>query len=383
MSDGVQTATTTLSLLGEAVVTAGGWYAEAAREFADGLLVARGEWWRRPAGAAPGPWFAQSRDGGATWQPYALPGDGRDHRRAVSGFTHPRRDGSVLGWDAAWNTTTPYDGRPGTPIAQAVRRARNVDALVRGESERAPATVWLPYLTPLVGDDSKTLYTPAIWGRFVETEDGTLIQGTYPVLAYDRAPRNWPEHKVAAKQYRACVIYSRDDGAMWHYLATVAASAQFPLPQLAEGYCEPDLLYLGAGRLLCVLRSGGNPGGRLLERMTPLVACRSADGGLSWSPPVPIAAYGVKPVLLRLRSGVIVCLAGRPGFFLLTSRDDGQTWSAPHWVTESNAAWSRCASGYGELIELRDGTLGVAYDEHEGAGDALRLVTKFRRYKVE
>ena len=48
-------------------------------------------------------------------------------------------------------------------------------------------------MEPLLGDDCRTLYTPALWGKVVETEAGHLIQGAYPVLGYGRRPRLWQE----------------------------------------------------------------------------------------------------------------------------------------------------------------------------------------------
>ena len=371
-----------LSLLGESVLRECAWYTDAVRRFDGGLLLVHGESWRRDWGQPdPGPWWQSSEDGGMTWRPYVKPGDGCDHTLGAVPFLLQRRDGSVIGWAGAWNAEQAYEGRPGQPVAQSVIRAPSWDALLRGQGQRGPSTVWVPYLAPLVGDDGKTAYTPAIWGTMVEADHGHLVQGVYPVLACDRAQRLWAEQKKPAPKYRTCVIYSRDDGATWHYLATVASPEQSPLPALAEGYCEPDLLWFGDGRLLCVMRSGGNIG-TLMDRCTPLVASRSNDGGLTWTPPASISAYGVKPVLLRMSNGLVVCLAGRPGFFLLFSADEGRTWSTPHWVSESTGPWGRSASGYGELIELEPGVLGISYDEYVGEGDAARMVAKFRRYRL-
>jgi len=216
----------------------------------------------------------------------------------------------------------------------------------------------------------------------LETENGYLLQAAYSFFAYDRAPRLWLEQKMHAYQYRTYVLYSQDDGAAWQYLATVAASSQYPQPAQAEGYCEPDLLAFGDRSLLCVMRSGGNPTGVLMERYTPLVASRSDDGGLTWTAPASIAAYGVAPMLLQMSSGLVVCLSGRPGFFLLFSSDEGRTWSPPHWLSESHGPFGRSSSGYGQLIELQPGVLGVAYDEYVGERNDARMVTKFRRYRI-
>jgi hypothetical protein len=373
-----------VDLLGESVIVQDGWYPEALRRFDDGRMVVRANYWKRNWDA-PGrdPWCMVSGDGGQTWQPCAKSGDGLDYALAADPFLSQRRDGSVIGWASSWISGPEYKGRPGQPIPHTMVRAPSWEALLRGQGQTAPATLWLPHSVPLVGDDFRTVYTAAIWGKMVETETGHLIQGAYPVLEYDRAPRLWAEQKGPAAQYRTCVLYSQDDGATWHYLATVASSDRYPLPAQGEGYCEPDLLYFGDGRLLCVMRSGGSPSGKLMERCTPLVACRSEDGGLSWTAPTPIAAYGVKPVLTRMSSGPVACLAGRPGFFLAFSADQGRTWSTPCWVTESHGRWSRSASGYGEVIELEPGVLGVAYDEYCGDESSGRMVTKFRRYRVK
>jgi hypothetical protein len=223
---------------------------------------------------------------------------------------------------------------------------------------------------------------PATWGKLIEADYGYLIQATYPRLAYDNAPRLWKEQKMLAYKYRSCVIYSQDDGTTWRYLATIASPEQYPLPANSEGYCEPDLLYFGKGHLLSVMRTGGNPSGNLMERFTPLVASRSKDGGLTWTPPEPIAPYGVAPVLLHMKNGLVVCLSGRPGFFLLFSADEGVSWSAPYWVSKSNGAWGHCSSGYGQLMELSPGVLGIAYDEYIGEGDNARMVAKFRSYHI-
>ncbi len=372
-----------IKLLGESIVKNEGWYTDVVRHFDCDLLVAHGASWRKnlndPDG---GPWWQMSRNAGVTWEPYARPDNDHDHRYGAMPFMSERGDGSVIGWAGAWNAEQEYKGRPGQPIAQSVIRAPSWNALVEGQGERVPATIWIPYMVPLVGDDFKTLYTPAIWGKMVDAGEGHLVQAVYPVLLHDQAPRLWTEQKAPAPKYRTCVIYSRDDGVTWHFLATVASALQHPLPAQAEGYCEPDLLHFGGANLLCVMRSGGSPTGTLMERCTPLVASMSKDGGLTWTPPSAIAAYGVKPVLLQMSNGLVACLSGRPGFFLLFSADGGYTWSTPHWVSESHGPWGRSASGYGELIEVEPGVLGVAYDEYVSSGNESKMVTKFRRYRM-
>ena len=370
-----------LTRLSDSVVAERGWYANILHRLDDGLLLAHGVS-RKPVDNSR-EWWKVSADGGISWQSYSKTRD-KDYTR-ISATMCQRRDGSVIGWAGAWNLKTDYHGRPGQPVPQSMIHAPSFNALILGQGVNTETTVSIPYMVPLMGDDlnEPPAYSPDIWGKMLEADHGYLVQAVYPRLAYDNAPRLWAEQKSPAFKYRTCMIYSQDDGASWHYLSTVASPEQYPLPAQAEGYCEPDLLYFGNGKLLCVMRSGGNPAGTFMERYTPLVSCRSSDGGLTWSPPEPIAPFGVAPVLLRMRSGLLVCLSGRPGFFMLFSADEGNTWSAPSWISKSNGPYGSSSSGYGQMIELEPGVLGVAYDEYIGEGDDARMVTKFRRYRVE
>jgi hypothetical protein len=368
----------------EVLLAERGWYTEGLRRLPDGTLVVRGHTWRDPEGP-PRLWLRISTDGGRTWvpPPASAPDAGPDYALACNPLLLQRRDGRVIGWAGVWNLTTEYRGRPGQPTVQTVVQAANWDALLYGPRATISAPIYIPYMTPLVGDDLRTRYTPALWGQMIETEDGHLIQATYPVLASDRSPRLWENQMGFAPQYRTIVIYSQDDGATWHYLATVAAADRYPLPPQAEGYCEPDLLYFGNGHLICIMRSGGNPAGFLQERYTPLMVSHSYDGGLSWEPPYPIAAHGVKPVLLSMSNGLIACLAGRPGFFLLFSADQGRTWSTPHWISQQHGPWGESPTRKGALLELEPGVLAISYDEYSSIGSEARMVSKWRRCRIE
>lgn len=371
-------------LLSEFTLAERAWYTEGLRRLPDGKLVVRGQAWRDEV-HPPRMWQRISEDDGTTWHAPAAAeaGGAPDYSRATNPLLFQRRDGTVIGFASAWDLTPEYRGRPGQAVDQTIVRAGSWDALLTGQTEQFRAPTYIPYMMPLVGDDFKIRYTPALWGQMVETESGHLIQAAYPGLEYGRVPRQWDNQKGFAPQYRTIVIYSQDDGATWHYLATVAAPDRYPLPAQAEGYCEPDLLYFGGGHVLCVMRSGGSPTGFMLERCMPLMASHSFDGGLSWEPPYQIAAYGVKPVLLRMSNGLIACLAGRPGFFLVFSGDDGRTWSSLHWVSQTHGRYTESPSGYGALVEPEPGVLAVSYDEYVGSGSEARMVSKLRRYRIE
>lgn len=79
-------------------------------------------------------------------------------------------------------------------------------------------------------------------------------------------------------QYRTWCIVSHDNGHTFEYLSTIADCGTYPVPD-GEGYCEPDLVYLGNGHILAALRTQGH------EVYTPLFCSHSYDSGKTWSKP--------------------------------------------------------------------------------------------------
>lgn len=370
-----------LSLISETTIKDNSWYIDILSSIGNNQLLVRGQTWMDKS--QPSRWWRISTDGGAHWEPYTI----KDSNKPP--FLRPNMltlsDGSIIGWEDGWNKNTAYNGHPGESVKHTIIYASSMEELIEGNIKIKEVAISLPYMVPLMSDNTQSppTYVLPTWGKLIEGDHGYLIQAAYPRLAFDKAPRLWAEQKTLAYKYRTCIIYSRDKGVTWNYLSTVASPEQHPLPTQAEGYCEPDLLYLGNGSMLCVMRSGGNPGGSMMERYTPLYSCHSTDGGLSWTTPVAIAPFGVNPVLLRMKNGLIVCLSGRPGFFLIFSTDEGKSWSSPYWISKSNGAYFRSSSGYGQLLEVEPGELGVAYDEYCCEGDRTRMVTKFKSFTIE
>ena len=357
------------------------WYTDILSNIGNNQLLVRGQTWMDKS--QPSQWWRISQDGGTHWGPFAKVDSFNPSSLKPNMIT--LSEGSIIGWEDGWNKNTAYDGHPGESVRHTIICASSMEELIKGNIKTKEVAISLPYMVPLMSDNTQSppIYVLPTWGKLIEGDYGYLIQAAYPRLVFDKAPRLWTEQKTLAYKYRTCIIYSRDKGSTWNYLSTVASPEQYPLPTQAEGYCEPDLLYLGNGNILCVMRSGGNPGGSMMERYTPLFSCHSTDGGLSWTTPVAIAPFGVNPVLLRMKNGLIVCLSGRPGFFLIFSTDEGKSWSSPYWISKSNGAYFRSSSGYGQLLELEPGKLGVTYDEYCSEGDTTKMVTKFKSFTIE
>jgi hypothetical protein len=84
-----------------------------------------------------------------------------------------------------------------------------------------------------------------------------------------------------------------------------------------------------------------------------------------------------------MSNGVIVCASGRPGVFLLFSRDGGETWSKPHIVTDYDATWGKCSSGYTSIGEVKPGVLCLLYDDvYTNAKGEISNLVKMRKYQV-
>jgi len=267
------------------------------------------------------------------------------------------------------------------PFTAHVRRAQSAKDLLDGNYVDDFAKVSIPDLAPGFGDDGKS-YTGSIDHGIVELANGDLLMTMYGSFRGDNIPIPYFHH--GTMQYRTWVCISKDRGKSWSYLATVASPVASPLPKLAEGYCEPDLISVGGNNLLAVMRSGGHTGPEgSTDYYTPLYANFSHDGGRTWTEPGPIYKYGVWPRLLKMQDGTIVCESGRPGISLLFSSDQGKSWSAPFVISSMNARWGYCPSGYNSIAEIELGVLALIYDTFESdSSGASSHVVKMARYKV-
>lgn len=306
-----------------------------------------------------------SHDGGKTWSPTTA-----DIGPAVE---YP--DGTILSVTGAAKLRDKPAGDEPLEYQFNVRRAASFQAVLDGKTQDELVKVSIPGLDEVYGDDNER-HTALVDHGLVRMPNGDLVVTMYGVFKADRTPV--PYFVKEFRQYRSWACISKDGGRTWSFLSTIASVNEHPLPKLAEGYCEPDLAVVGDNRLLCVMRTGGSPGEQP-KRYTPLVACISNDGGATWDTPKTEYPWGVFPRLLKMSNGPVVCLTGRPGFFLLTTGDGGVTWSKPEFIQEADGPWGKAPSGYGSIGEVEPGVVGVIYDLFENN----RRVVKMRRYSIE
>ena len=176
----------------------------------------------------------------------------------------------------------------------------------------------------------------------VQLEDGSLLAALYGKFTTD-------------VKYRSFVAHSVDRGETWHYLSTVAFDLTAGNQHRMESFCEPDLLLLPGGEILCFMRTGGTYN----STFSPLYMSRSIDGGKSWSHADPIADRGVWPNACLMENGVIAVTCGRTGDWLAFSLDQGHSWIGHFCFYRGPQAYDAC--NYDSVEEVEPDTLLVAY----------------------
>ena len=246
------------------------------------------------------------------------------------------------------------------PYLMKIMRAESMDALLSGDIQVSFAQVEIPDLAVGYGDsqDPKEYHTGVTGQTVIVMPNGDLIVPMYGQFKADTTKLSYFQN-YDFYQYRVWCVISRDNGRSFSYLSTVADVQTYPCDPEAEGYCEPDMLHLGNGHLLCVMRTQGH------EVYSALYAAHSYDGGITWEPPKEICPYGVLPRLVRLSDGGLLCASGKWGTFFITSSDEGRTWAKPYAVSDNRGQWDRGPSGYVSVWETRPGEILLVWDETE------------------
>jgi hypothetical protein len=239
-------------------------------------------------------------------------------------------DGTILSWNGL------YMKPSGELFGWS---CRSVGADVFTETLEVPVQMPPDVVKPLDPQPpGKTMVNVQLGGTIMELDNGEILHAASG------------EFRGEGERNRVFILKSTDRGASWSYTVTVATD---PEEKFGKGLCEPDMICLPNGDVLCVIRTGHD---------SPMIQSRSADGGQTWSDPEVLATNGVAPQLLLLESGIIACSFGRldghpsEGNAIMFSRDDGQTW------TERTIIAKGPSTGYTSMVEIAPGELLYAYD---------------------
>lgn len=162
--------------------------------------------------------------------------------------------------------------------------------------------------------------------KIIAINDGSLLMSLYGSIKNTSV-------------FSVILVRSTDRGKTWNYYSTVAYNLTKNL--LPEGFCEPTLLMLPNKKMLCFIRTSGNYPSSLgssnnndtsvkmpfhYTKTTPLFMSESIDNGKTWSNAHPVNSFGVWPDALVLQNGIIAVSYGRPGNWLMFSKDEGSSW---------------------------------------------------------
>jgi hypothetical protein len=137
---------------------------------------------------------------------------------------------------------------------------------------------------------------------------------------------------------------------------------QTGLPLQREwGFEEPCLLATPNGKIFCFMRTGSSYFASLSDfnTETPLYMSISNDGGASWSNADAVAPFGVWPSAVMMKNGVMVVNYGRPGNWLMASKDEGKSWG-PIFCFYQDLYPPDCGN-YFSMAEVEEDTLLVVY----------------------
>ena len=168
-----------------------------------------------------------------------------------------------------------------------------------------------------------------------DATDGPIIQlqdGSVLICVYGRT--------VDAEHGQVAFCRSADGGDTWELLSTVSTDHEMSETSVAQ---LPD------GRLVLMSRPEGD-------------VAWSSDGGRTWTEPVSTGIRMFEPLLVPLSDGTLLCLHGSyggGGYRAMFSTDGGASWVCPHekWGFPVDPS----VYGYGQAVELKDGTVWAAY----------------------
>lgn len=296
----------------------------------------------------------RSSDAGKTWHQ-------AEHVLENSTYQYPEPDGEVIMFESSYRSEhSSGAGRPEVSMTttgqKGVFEAKFFRSNDNGLSRVSDAAlIHLP--------DPFHNWTGVLCRKIVGLQDGSLLMSMYCRNA---------KGTVLERKYRSLALRSTDRGKTWRYLSTIA----FDMTEnvRGEGFDETSLLILPDGKILSFIRSGASYQASMgsfnnndpsvempfgYAKQTPIYVSASIDGGKTWSSADPISPYGVWPNAILMESGLLVVSYGRPGNWMMFSKDEGKSWGPV--IPFYHDLYSPDCSNYFSMAEVAPNILLVVY----------------------
>jgi len=283
--------------------------------------------------------YKRSTDGGQNWVDSPI----RTAYEGGAAYQYPEPDDEVISLPGSQikDSDAIKKGRKSADLweYETVLSRSNDNGLTQTQEK---ATIRVPQVERLVFDHS-----------MVGFSDGSLLAAG--------AARFTEEGDI---KERTIVCRSTDRGITWNYRASVAVGNDESCPGL-EGFCEPDMLVLPDGNILCFMRTGGGSG-------FPVCMSKSKDNGITWAKTRIIADWGVWPNAVLLENEVIALFTGRPGNWIQFSVNRGKNWVS--WYEVDSAPSAHDCTHYNGLEQVAPNSLLAVYCRGIGDAGAVELV---------
>jgi len=176
------------------------------------------------------------------------------------------------------------------------------------------AAIWpdvTPTFAPLWAGNTGLYHGATGQEALAEASDGTWLSAVVHCVATVRNGSVFNElHCIA----------SADHGKTWRPRGVIVG-----LAGTTFGATEEFSMIRVGDEIVCVNRTDH---ATVFDPHRATVLARSADHGVTWSVPEPVASSSVTPHLVKLENGVVALVFGRPGVHVQCSTDGGRSWES-------------------------------------------------------